>query len=75
MDEAVRELEEALKINANFIDARIAMSFALRRLGREAEAAKHIDEVLAIDPHNVIALAEHKTFKIDRPTTGKSVQE
>jgi hypothetical protein len=51
------------------------MSFALRRLGREAEAAKQIEEVLAIDPHNVIALAEHKTFTLDRPTTGKSVQE
>ena len=37
--------------------------------------AGQIDKVLAIDPHNVVALAEQKTFRLDKPTTGRSVQE
>jgi tetratricopeptide (TPR) repeat protein len=71
VEEAIAEFTEATNINSNFTDARIALSFALRRRGREEEALEQIDQVLAIDPGNVIALAQRQAFKLDRPTTGK----
>ena len=69
--DAVAELEEAIRINPNFVDARLALSFALRQQGNESEAVSQLDEVLRVDPGNVVALAEKKAIGLDKPSTGK----
>ena len=43
----------------------------LVRLGKEEEALKQLDEILKIDPRNVIALAQKKSFMLDKPATGR----
>ncbi|HVN03386.1 MAG TPA: DUF5107 domain-containing protein [Bryobacteraceae bacterium] len=47
---AIRHLELALRVNADNLQARNLLSIALRKLGREPEAAECLRATLALDP-------------------------
>jgi len=59
INEAAAQLEEALTLLPDFADAHYFLGVAQVRLGRNAEAVKHLDRALARDPTNLLEAHLH----------------
>ena len=60
INQAVKDLEKALELDAKFIDAMYALAAAHKKLGNYKEALKHLDRLLEIEPEAVNARALKK---------------
>ena len=53
---AATEYQEALRLNPDQVKTKLGLAAALLNLGREPEAVRQVDEVLAREPGNPAAL-------------------
>ncbi len=54
-DDAIEEFETALRLNAEYTDARLNLGLALVERGRDTEALRHLRRVEAAQPANALA--------------------
>jgi Tfp pilus assembly protein PilF len=55
-DDAVVEFETALKINPDYLKARLNLALALYDKGAREEAMRNLEMVLELDPENELAV-------------------
>ncbi len=55
---AYKTSQKAAQLRINFLDAMILCAYSLRHLGRNAEAIKTLERVIAIDPGHELAVKE-----------------
>jgi len=55
IDDAIEEFEQALRLNAAYVEARINLALALCRRGRDAEAERHLRRVIQQEPQHELA--------------------
>ncbi len=60
LENIISDLEKALELDENFMDALFAMAAALEKAGRYAEAVEYLDRLLKIEPEAVFAKAFKK---------------
>lgn len=60
---AVSDLEKALELDSNFIDALYAMAAAQKKLENYSEALKYLDRLLTIEPEAINARALKKLIE------------
>ena len=63
INRAVKDLEKALELDSEFIDAMYAMAAALKKLEKYSEALEYLDKLLKIQPDSIHASALKKLIQ------------